>query len=150
MTGTRPGLPQRVALPSSQMWSSVPLPLSSSPDVAGSPQGRQQNSMDWGQNIVGMSFSRSSFYDVLMFCLLWLLLFYRGKTRKPEKVEYCHPPTRLPFSSFRYTLSSFSSSSRTPFVAASRVTSLSPAKAEMTGLPFSIRLTWRNPNIDTG
>lgn len=28
-------------------------------------------------------------------------LDYRGKTRKPEKVEYFHPPMRVPRSSFR-------------------------------------------------
>lgn len=33
--------------------------------------------------------------------VLFFFSFYRGNTRKPEKVEYCHPPTRLPFSSFR-------------------------------------------------
>lgn len=30
-----------------------------------------------------------------------LLFLYSGNTRKPENVEYCHPPTRFPFSSLR-------------------------------------------------
>ena len=36
-----------------------------SPLLAGSPQGRRQNSMDGGQHIVGMCFSRSSFFAVV-------------------------------------------------------------------------------------
>ncbi|TNN50472.1 hypothetical protein EYF80_039341 [Liparis tanakae] len=55
---------------------------------------------------------------------------YTGNTRKPEKVEYFHPPMRFPLSSLR-----------TPLLAASRVTSWSPAKAEITGQPLCIRLT---------
>lgn len=58
---------------------------------------------------------------------------YRGNTKKPEKVEYFQPPMRLPLSSLRCTLSSLSISSRTPLLAASLVTSWSPAKAEITG-----------------
>lgn len=101
---------------------------------------------EWGgQHVMWKSLSRSSFLLRSVFVGLFVVggFLYRGKTRKPEKVEYCHPPTRFPFSSFRYTLSSFSSKSRTPLVAASRVTSLSPAKAEITGLPFNIKFTCR-------
>lgn len=74
------------------------------------------------------------------------ILNYSGKTRKPEKVEYFHPPMSVPRSSFRYTRSSRSNCRRTPLLAASRVTSWSPAKADMTGQSFCIRLTWGNGN----
>lgn len=33
--------------------------------------------------------------------LLLLLFLYMGNTRKPEKVEYFHPPIRFPLSNFR-------------------------------------------------
>lgn len=59
--------------------------------------------------------------------------FYSGKTKKPEKVEYFHPPMRFPRSSLRCTLSSLSIRSKTPLLAASLVTSWSPANAEITG-----------------
>lgn len=36
-----------------------------------------------------------------LFTLLLLLFLYIGNTRKPEKVEYFHPPIRLPLSSLR-------------------------------------------------
>lgn len=58
---------------------------------------------------------------------------YSGKTKKPENVEYFQPPMRLPLSSLRWTLSSLSISSKTPLLAASLVTSWSPANAEITG-----------------
>lgn len=74
--------------------------------------------------------------------LFLLLLLYMGNTRKPEKVEYFHPPMRFPLSSLRYARSPFSIWIRTPLLAASRVTSWSPAKAEITGQPLCIRLTW--------
>lgn len=61
------------------------------------------------------------------------LCVYKGKTKKPENVEYFQPPMRLPLSSLRCTLSSLSMSSRTPLLAASLVTSWSPANAEITG-----------------
>lgn len=77
------------------------------------------------------------------FPTVWGLCVYRGKTKKPENVEYFQPPMRLPLSSLRCTLSSFSISSRTPLLAASLVTSWSPAKAEITGYPFCIKLTCR-------
>ena len=37
----------------------------------------------------------------LLLLLLFLLLLYMGNTRKPEKVEYFHPPIRFPLSSLR-------------------------------------------------
>lgn len=40
-------------------------------------------------------------YEVGKFTIFFSFSYYRGNTRKPEKVEYCHPPTRFPFSSFR-------------------------------------------------
>ncbi|KAG7250360.1 hypothetical protein CRUP_006617, partial [Coryphaenoides rupestris] len=70
-----------------------------------------------------------------------------GKTRKPEKVEYFQPPIRLPLSSLREVLSPRSISTRPALVAASRVTSWSPAKAERTGQPFRTRLTWEGESM---
>lgn len=75
----------------------------------------------------------------LLFCHTGLA--YMGKTRKPENVEYFHPPIRFPRSSLRYALSPFSMAISTPLLAASRVTSWSPAKAEITGQPLCIKLT---------
>lgn len=66
----------------------------------------------------------------------------RGKMRKPEKLEYFQPPRRFPRRRRRDTRSPGSRGSSTELVAASRVTSGSFAKAEMTGHVFSIRLTW--------
>lgn len=66
----------------------------------------------------------------------------RGKMRKPEKLEYFQPPSRFPRRRRRDTRSPGSKGSSTELVAASRVTSGSLAKAEMTGHVFSIRLTW--------
>lgn len=49
----------------------------------------------------------SIFHQLLLLCfhpllLLFLSLFlYMGNTRKPEKVEYFHPPIRFPLSSLR-------------------------------------------------
>lgn len=65
-----------------------------------------------------------------------------GKMRKPEKLEYFQPPSRFPRRRRRDTRSPGSRGSSTELVAASRVTSGSLAKAEMTGHVFSIRLTW--------
>lgn len=62
--------------------------------------------------------------------------------RKPEKLEYFQPPSRFPRRRRRDTRSPGSRGSSTELVAASRVTSGSLAKAEMTGHVFSIRLTW--------
>lgn len=64
-----------------------------------------------------------------------------GKMRKPEKLEYFQPPRRFPRRRRRDTRSPGSRGSSTELVAASRVTSGSFAKAEMTGQVFSIRLT---------
>lgn len=65
-----------------------------------------------------------------------------GKMRKPEKLEYFQPPSRFPRRRRRDTRSPGSRGSSTELVAASRVTSGSLAKAEMTGHVFSIKLTW--------
>lgn len=72
---------------------------------------------------------------------------YKGKTRNPEKVEYFHPPIRLPLSSLRYALSPRSIITSPALVAASRVTSWSPAKAEITGQPLWTRLTYRKEQL---
>lgn len=68
--------------------------------------------------------------------------------RKPEKLEYFQPPRRFPLRRRSDTRSPGSRGKRTELVAASRVTSGSLAKAEMTGQVFNIRLTCEGkPNL---
>lgn len=67
-------------------------------------------------------------------------LAYKGNTRNPEKVEYFQPPLRFPLSSLREALSPLSIVTSPALVAASLVTSWSPAKAEITGQPLRTKL----------
>lgn len=56
--------------------------------------------VQWQHVMKSVSLQSSSFF---FFCTspAPYLFSYRGNTRKPENVEYCHPPTRFPFSNFR-------------------------------------------------
>lgn len=92
-------------------------------------------------NLQLYSITTSSHLPIGRIHLFSLHLPHKGKTRNPEKVEYFHPPIRFPLSSLRKALSPFSMITRPALVAASLVTSWSPANAENIGQPFSIKLT---------
>lgn len=90
VTGTHAEI-ENIQAPPSSLLCSHPFPLMMLSFLAGSRWTWQQCLDD----------TATTHYQVGTFTIFFSFCYYRGNTRKPEKVEYCHPPTRFPFSSFR-------------------------------------------------